>query len=343
MSRLPIASSVAQSNGHGRAESGHMPTGRQGKSSSSPRPRLSRDAELRTMPPRRSEEAGQTLRPVLRVTSPPAPRSLHLRQLPAGLPGDPPGRLPRLRGRPPNQTNSPVRGVSIVGTPQAALNSILATGNKQEIFNGICGAESGSIPVSAVAPAMLVSQIETQRQAQGTARPPHSSATRLYPAADAGFQRKERTNAQHPVQLHKRAAPVRHSRRMHPAWFYFLLPVPPPRQDDVPRTTPSFAPCRPNSTASRPSLLLPGMQRPLLHRDTAWTTSAPTRPRRQLRCAGARGVGPHPETLVSRHRAHRQLPDGFEQHPRRRSSVALAAIDDNPGVGSASQPVDCHR
>jgi predicted Zn-dependent protease len=65
-----------------------------------------------------------------------------------------------------------VRGVSIVGTPQAALNRILATDNKQEIFNGICGAESGSIPVSAVAPAMLVSEIETQRQAQGTTRPP---------------------------------------------------------------------------------------------------------------------------------------------------------------------------
>jgi hypothetical protein len=65
-----------------------------------------------------------------------------------------------------------VRGVSIVGTPQAALMSILATGNRQDIFNGICGAESGSIPVSAVAPAMLVSSIETQRQQQGTARPP---------------------------------------------------------------------------------------------------------------------------------------------------------------------------
>ena len=65
-----------------------------------------------------------------------------------------------------------VRGVSIVGTPQAALNRILATDNKPDVFNGICGAESGSIPVSAVAPAMLVSEIETQRQAQGTARPP---------------------------------------------------------------------------------------------------------------------------------------------------------------------------
>jgi len=52
------------------------------------------------------------------------------------------------------------------------LNRILATNDKQDIFNGICGAESGSIPVSAVAPAMLVSEIETQRQAQGTARPP---------------------------------------------------------------------------------------------------------------------------------------------------------------------------
>jgi len=65
-----------------------------------------------------------------------------------------------------------VRGVNIVGTPQAALNSIMATGDKQDIFNGVCGAESGSVPVSAIAPAMLVSQIETQRQRQGNARPP---------------------------------------------------------------------------------------------------------------------------------------------------------------------------
>ena len=65
-----------------------------------------------------------------------------------------------------------MRGVSIVGTPQAALTRILATGDRQQVFNGICGAESGSIPVSAVAPAMLVSEIETQRQAQGTNRPP---------------------------------------------------------------------------------------------------------------------------------------------------------------------------
>ncbi|MGB9408522.1 MAG: peptidase U62, partial [Terracidiphilus sp.] len=61
---------------------------------------------------------------------------------------------------------------NIVGTPLAAMKSILDTGDKYEVFNGECGAESGTIPVSAVAPAMLVKDMETQRQPQGTARPP---------------------------------------------------------------------------------------------------------------------------------------------------------------------------
>ena len=52
------------------------------------------------------------------------------------------------------------------------MKSIVATGDKSEVFNGLCGAESGTVPVSAVAPAMLLSAIETQRQPQGTARPP---------------------------------------------------------------------------------------------------------------------------------------------------------------------------
>ena len=65
-----------------------------------------------------------------------------------------------------------VRGVSIVGTPLAALKRILATSDKSEVFNGQCGAESGTVPVSAVSPALLVSEIETQRQPQGTDRPP---------------------------------------------------------------------------------------------------------------------------------------------------------------------------
>jgi TldD protein len=65
-----------------------------------------------------------------------------------------------------------VRGVDIVGTPLVALNSILVTGDNLQVFNGICGAESGQVPVSAAAPAMLFSQLEVQKHARGTDRPP---------------------------------------------------------------------------------------------------------------------------------------------------------------------------
>jgi hypothetical protein len=65
-----------------------------------------------------------------------------------------------------------VRGVDIIGTPLAALNRIVLTGQKMDVFNGECGAESGSVPVSASAPAMLFSEIEVQKVAQGHDRPP---------------------------------------------------------------------------------------------------------------------------------------------------------------------------
>jgi TldD protein len=57
-----------------------------------------------------------------------------------------------------------IRGVDIVGTPLASFQKILATSNRFEVFNGYCGAESGSVPVSAVSPAILVSEIETQKK-----------------------------------------------------------------------------------------------------------------------------------------------------------------------------------
>ena len=65
-----------------------------------------------------------------------------------------------------------VRGVDIVGTPLAAMNRIMLTGEKIEVFNGMCGAESGSVPVSAAAPAMLFSEIEVQKRAHSLNRPP---------------------------------------------------------------------------------------------------------------------------------------------------------------------------
>jgi hypothetical protein len=57
-----------------------------------------------------------------------------------------------------------IRGVDIVGTPLASFAKIIATSDKQEVFNGYCGAESGSVPVSAVSPAILISEIEIEKK-----------------------------------------------------------------------------------------------------------------------------------------------------------------------------------
>src|SRR5262249_3092299 len=65
-----------------------------------------------------------------------------------------------------------VRGVDIVGTPLAALKKIVATGDPPEVFNGYCGAESGSVPVSAASPAILMSELEVQKKETSTDRPP---------------------------------------------------------------------------------------------------------------------------------------------------------------------------
>jgi len=65
-----------------------------------------------------------------------------------------------------------VRGIDIVGTPLTALGNILAAGRKVETFNGMCGAESGWVPVSASAPALLIKTLETERKAAPMDRQP---------------------------------------------------------------------------------------------------------------------------------------------------------------------------
>ncbi|MEP6716512.1 MAG: metallopeptidase TldD-related protein, partial [Terriglobia bacterium] len=58
-----------------------------------------------------------------------------------------------------------IRGANMVGTPLASFSKILATSDKSSVFNGYCGAESGYVPVSAVSPAILVSEIEIEKSA----------------------------------------------------------------------------------------------------------------------------------------------------------------------------------
>jgi len=165
MSRLPIAN-FAESNGHGRAQSGHVPTGRQGNlivTSTKTEP----ETELRKQLIEEAKKQGKSyglyfedISSGFAVTTRSSPQAFQVIPLVVYR--------VFVDGRP----DELVRGVSIVGTPLAAMKRILATGDKSEVFNGECGAESGTIPVSAVAPAMLVSEMETQKQAQGTARPP---------------------------------------------------------------------------------------------------------------------------------------------------------------------------
>jgi predicted Zn-dependent protease len=65
-----------------------------------------------------------------------------------------------------------VRGADIVGTPLASFAKILAAGDRLDVFNGFCGAESGDVPVAAVSPALLISEIEIQKKDSGRDRPP---------------------------------------------------------------------------------------------------------------------------------------------------------------------------
>lgn len=65
-----------------------------------------------------------------------------------------------------------VRGVEIVGTPLSAFETIIATDDQPGIFNGMCGAESGWVPVSAVSPSLLLRTIEIERAVHDRDRPP---------------------------------------------------------------------------------------------------------------------------------------------------------------------------
>ena len=65
-----------------------------------------------------------------------------------------------------------VRGVDIVGTPIAAFETIIATGDSPGIFNGMCGAESGDVPVSAVSPSLLLRSLEIERASHSRDKPP---------------------------------------------------------------------------------------------------------------------------------------------------------------------------
>lgn len=65
-----------------------------------------------------------------------------------------------------------VRGLDMVGTPQVSFNKVLAAADDYQVFNGSCGAESGWVPVSAIAPSVLLESMEMEKKKKSTEKPP---------------------------------------------------------------------------------------------------------------------------------------------------------------------------
>jgi TldD protein len=181
MSRQPIVG-FSKSNGHGRRQVGLEPVSRQGNLIVESSKKVS-NAELRKMliaeTKRQGKEFGLLIDDIaggFTFTGRGQPQAFQVQPLVVyEVFAD---------GRP----DKMVRGVDIVGTPLVSLTKIMATGDTPEVFNGYCGAESGSVPVAAVAPAMLISELEVQKKQTSTDRPPILPPPAHDPLAAAGGQ-----------------------------------------------------------------------------------------------------------------------------------------------------------
>jgi TldD protein len=165
MSRSPIAG-FAHSNGHGRRQLGATPVSRQGNlivESSKVLTNEQLRAKLIELIKQQNKPYGLLIDDIaggFTLTGRGQPQAFQVEPLVVYK--------VYADGRP----DELVRGVDIVGTPLASLTKIVATGDTPEVFNGYCGAESGSVPVSASAPAILTSELEVQKKATSSDRPP---------------------------------------------------------------------------------------------------------------------------------------------------------------------------
>jgi predicted Zn-dependent protease len=159
LGRAPLAA-FPQSNGHGRAEAGFVPVSRQSNLVVEASRTVS-SAALVTMLKDEAKKQGKpfgllfdNIEGGFTVTGRNNPNAFNV--------------MPNVvykiytDNRPPEL----VRGVDLIGTPLAAFGKIIAASDKVDVFNGVCGAESGSVPVSASSPELLVSEVEVQKKAQ---------------------------------------------------------------------------------------------------------------------------------------------------------------------------------
>jgi predicted Zn-dependent protease len=165
LSRSPVGEFL-HSNGHGRRQSGHEIVSRQSNlivESSKKVPSRELRAQLVAEIKRQSKPYGLYFEEVSSGYTTTGRRGLQAFTV---VP------LVVYRVYPDGRPDELIRGVDIVGTPLASFQKILATSDTSEVFNGYCGAESGQVPVSAISPAILVSEIETQKKQNSQRKPP---------------------------------------------------------------------------------------------------------------------------------------------------------------------------
>lgn len=164
MSRTPIPG-FSRSNGHGRKQPGFAPVSRQSNLLVEVADPLSGDA-LKQMLLSRLEEEGKEY-------------GLYFEDVQGGFTFTGRGRPNAFNVMPvmvyriyTDGREELVRGVDLIGTPLTTFSKIAAGSDEIGVFNGTCGAESGGVPVSAVSPSVLVSQIEVQRKDKSQDRLP---------------------------------------------------------------------------------------------------------------------------------------------------------------------------
>ena len=173
LDRAPLRN-FSRSNGHGRAEPGFLPVSRQSNLQVESSKSVSREQlmnQLRDEARRQGKPFGllfDNIEGGFTTTGRGSPNAFNV--------------LPNVVYRIYTDGREPelVRGVDLIGTPLAAFGKIIATDDRVDVFNGVCGAESGGVPVSASSPSLLVSEVEVQKKFQSQETRP------ILPAPPAG-------------------------------------------------------------------------------------------------------------------------------------------------------------
>lgn len=161
-SRSPVPG-FAKSNGHGRTEKDDPSIARMGNTMLAPE-RVVPFEELKKMAAEEATKQGKDFYLIFRssiggLTSPSGLSDYQAFKV-----------IPKLVYKVDVKTGKEtlVKPVEVVGTPLSMLTEIAAFGDDSRAWNGFCGAESGRVPVSVIAPSMLVRKVEVQNSTLGT-------------------------------------------------------------------------------------------------------------------------------------------------------------------------------